>query len=132
MKLICMAPKRNTLDVPLNTGPVVGVNTSDRNDTSNDAQPTMMEPNSANGQAIADSNGSMHNDATHSHEAKEMSDEGGSDKSIGNGHTDAVEPQLNVGVGSLKLTAPGTARYNASENTSDSSEIDDKAERLNR
>lgn len=91
MKLICMAPKPNITNAPVNAGPVLGVNTSDRNSTTySDVLPT---------------------------------DESRATSGAGNGNGDAsgsmMGSQLNTEIGSLKLTAPGTSRYDTSESSSE-------------
>ncbi len=127
MKLICMAPKANKPDAPMNTGHVVGVNTSNRNDTSTNATRVMKASTSANSQDDGDSNGSVC-DAIQTHAAQELSNNGNGD---GNGSSSSspMGSQLNTDVGSLKLTAPGTSRYEASErNSEDDGTADHKAD----
>ncbi len=120
MKLICMAPKANKPDALMNTGPVVGINTSDRNDTSTDGKPVTKASISANSQDNGGSNGSVHSDAMQTHAAQELSNDG--PRGNGNGDGSSSSPmgsQLNTDVGSLKLTAPGTSRYDAFEKKSE-------------
>ena len=123
MKLICMAPKVNKPDAPLNTGPVVGINTSDRNDTSTDGKSVMKASISANSQDKSGSNGSVHSDAMQTHAVQELSNNGPHGNGDGDG-TSGISPmgsQLNTDVGSLKLTAPGTSRHDAFERNSEDS-----------
>ncbi|DBA72591.1 TPA: hypothetical protein ACH3X2_010343 [Trebouxia sp. C0005] len=121
MKLICMAPKANKPDAPLNTGPVVGINTSDRNDTSTDGHPVIKASTSANSQDKSGSNGSVHSDAMQTHVAQGLSNNGPHGNGDGDG-TSGISPmgsQLNTDVGSLKLTAPGTSRHDAFQRNSE-------------
>ena len=121
MKLICMAPKANKPYAPMNAGPVVGVNTSDRNDTSTDGKPVMQASTSANSQDSGGSNDSLHSDAMQTCAAPELSDNGSHGNGDGNGSSgnSPMGSQLNTDVGSLKLTAPGTSRHDAFERDSE-------------
>ena len=118
MKLICMAPKANKPDAPMNTGPVAGINTSDRNDTSTDGRPVTTASTSANSQDTGGSNDSLHIDAMQTHAAQVMSNNGNGDGDGSNGSS-PMGSQLNTDVGSLKLTAPGTSRRDALERNSE-------------
>ena len=118
MKLICMAPKANKPDAPMNTGPVAGINTSDRNDTSTDGKPVTKASTSANSQDKGGSNDSLHIDAMQTHAAQVMSNNGNGDGDGSNGSS-PMGSQLNTDVGSLKLTAPGTSRRDALERNSE-------------
>ena len=121
MKLICMAPKANKPDFPMNTGPVVGINTSGRNDTSTDGKPVTKASTSANSQDNGGSNVSVHSDAMQTHAAQELSNDGprGNGNGVGSSSSSPMGSQLNTDVGSLKLTAPGTSRYEALERNSE-------------
>ncbi len=118
MKLICMAPKANKTDAAMNTGPVVGINTSDRNDTSTDGKPVTKASTSANSQDNGGSNDELQSNAMQTHAAQELSNNGNGDGNGSSGST-PMGSQLNTDVGSLKLTAPGTSRYDAFERNSE-------------
>lgn len=129
MKLICMAPKANKPDVPMNTGPVVGINTSDRNDTSTDGKPAMEASTSTDSQDNGGSNGSVYNDTMQSHAAQELSNNGPHGDGHGSSSSSPMGSQLNTDVGSLKLTAPGTSRHDAFQrNSEDNGTADHKAD----
>lgn len=98
VKLICIAPKLGAPGVPVNSGPTIGVNTSDRNSTeTNDAWQKASSSKSDCGAQRPSTNGSKSN--------------GGDSMNGRNGNDgqESIGSQLGTNVGSLHLTAPGTS-----------------------
>lgn len=107
MKLICIAPKLGAPDVPVNNGPTVGVNTSDRNSTADALEGLSSgQSDSPIGVQHASANGNGSN---------------GGDTAQQN----AIGSQLETDIGSLHLTAPGTSRdAKAQSNSEDNGSVD--------
>jgi len=119
VKLICMAPKPSIADAPMNTGPVNGVNTSDRNNMSTDGRPATKaaDARSNQGNGNSSSNGDSSSSAMQTAEPRVDSDTDGS--SNGDVSNSGLRSQLNTEVGSLKLSAPGTSRRDTSDISSE-------------
>lgn len=138
MKFICMAPKLGALDVPVNTGPTVGVNTSDRNSTNTDD--TLEGVSSSESESDSKSNGK--NPSANSGRSNSGGAPGYSESSNGNGagssNNDSASSQLKTDVGSLHLQAPSMLRRDGSESSSqDEASVDhvdqmEQQDRLNR
>lgn len=112
MKLICIAPKLGAAGVPVNNGPTVGVNTSDRNSTDD-----ILE-GSSNGKSDSPV-GAQHPSANGN-----GSNGGGTAQQ----NADAIGSQLETDIGSLHLTAPGTSRdAKAQSNSEDTGGVDSVA-----
>ena len=104
MKLICMAPKLGAPGVPLNSGPTVGVNTSDRNSTETDA--ALEKLSSSKSDILRDAERpSVNGSKLHGRN--------------GNDGQQDIGCQLETDVGSLHLTAPGTSRDGKAESISE-------------
>ena len=120
VKLICMAPKLGTAGTSVNTGPTVGVNTSDRNSTVDDALEAISRSKSdvlRRGQSNGrQSQGSPLVDDRHE------GVHGGNGEQESDGSTSS---QLQTEIGSLHLTAPGTSRNDKTQE--DEGSIDDVA-----
>ena len=107
VKLICMAPKLGVPGMPVNVGPTVGVNTSDRNSTVvDDALEKTSSSKSDNGAQRPSTNGSKANGGESMNVSTENDGQG-------------IDAQLNTDVGSLHLTAPGTSRDDAAQSNSE-------------
>ena len=127
VKLICMAPKLGAPGVPVNNGPTIGVNTSDRNSTeTDDALEKVSSSKADSGSPRPSSNGNKSNGGDNIN---------GRDGSDGQ---ESIGSQLQTDVGSLHLTAPGTFRDDtAQSNSEDEGSIDgirraEQQERLTR
>ena len=108
VKLICIAPKLGSPGMPVNRGPTVGVNTSDRNSTDiDDSLRKASSVKSDSGAQSSSTNGSKSN--------------GGDSMNArtGNNGQDNTGSQLETDVGSLHLTAPGTSRDDVAQSNSE-------------
>lgn len=125
-----MAPKLGSSGTSVNTGPTVGVNTSDRNSTEMDDALETMFRGKSDGLRRGQNNGSQ-------------SDGGplGGDRIVGmncgDGHDaeesdSATSSQLQTEIGSLHLTAPGTSRDDKTQEDDGSSGGVGKAEQKER
>lgn len=112
MKLICIAPKLSAPGVPVNNGPTVGVNTSDRNSTDEALEGSSSgKSGSSNGVDRPSAKGNGSNG-------------GGTAQQ----YADAIGAQLETDIGSLHLTAPGTSRdTQAQANSEDNGSVDSVA-----
>ena len=132
-----MAPKLGAIGAPVNDGPTVGVNTSDRNGTQTDEALEAVSSNESEGgtkgkSASANSGrsgfgGSSTGDLPA--DTQRMGKSNGNGNGNGNGIADgssssATSSQLRTDVGSLNLTAPGTSRNEASD-SEDGGSVDD-------
>lgn len=110
MKLICLAPKLGAPGVPLNSGPTVGVNTSDRNSTEIDAaleKTSSSKSDILRGAERPPANGSK------STAGESMNSRNGNDGQ------ESIGSQLETDIGSLHLTAPGTSRDDKGQSNSE-------------
>ena len=131
VKLICMAPKAGAQNTPVNTGPTLGVNTGDRNSTQTDGEPSApsrVRLNEPQGKGSSNKTGVTSKD----NKADEISHNGSSNGN-GSGVTkpashDTAAPQLKTEVGSLQLAAPGTARHDQSNKSSDAAQSENDYE----
>ena len=129
-----MAPKLGAVDVPVNDGPTVGINTSDRNGTQIDDALEAVSSNESdkgtNGKRTSansdrsgfgsSSSGGLPTDTQH------VGKRNGNGNGDAEGSTSSAGSQLKTDVGSLKLTAPGTSLNNTSYSSSeDGGSIDD-------
>ena len=129
-----MAPKLGGPDAPVNDGPTVGVNTSDRNAPTDsvDAAST-SEPHKPGSSSAAKSGRSSIGVAADTQPASPRSN--GTSNTNGNG---ADNSQLDMEVRSLNLKAPGMSRNDQSHSSSeDEGSVDDverveQQDRLNR
>ena len=132
VKLICMAPKAGAKDTPVNTGPTLGVNTGDRNGTQTDGEPPapsrvrLNEPQGNGSSNKTDVTSKTGKDDQYSHNVSSNGNDSGVTKpaSHDSGMTkpashDSAAPQLKTEIGSLQLAAPGTARHDQSNKSSD-------------
>lgn len=105
-----MAPKLGASGTPVNTGPTVGVNTSDRNSTGVDdvleATPSSKSQVLRGGQSPQPSNTPSNGGPT----ADDRNAGTNGDNGHGGEESNATSSQLQTNIGSLHLTAPGTSR----------------------
>ena len=128
-----MAPKLGASGLLVNSGPIVGVNTSDRNSTEDEAVLEAMSNSKAGtlrlGQSLS-ANGSQSNGGPTADDSNAgMEDRNGNEEEEG---SSMMMSQLETDIRSLHLTAPGTTRDDKAESTSEDDESTDSVEQSNK
>lgn len=112
MKLICIAPKLGAPGLPVNNGPTVGVNTSDRNSTDD----------------VLEGSSSGKSDSSIAAQHPSANGNGSNGGGTAQQNAGSIGSQLETDIGSLHLTAPGTSRdTQVQTNSEDNGSVDSVA-----